>query len=141
MPGFCGDLPGFSCGFAWVLLVFCEVSREICLCFVRFHLYFMPPGICQNHTSSNHTKSIPFTRRTLCVVCEELAQYLPNLHTSYFSSSPPGNAAHLSWAMYKLAHLTLLQSIVFILCQIYLPKTVRQCGQLSSSPLGSEAVL
>ena len=57
------------------------------------------------------------------------------------SSSPPGNAAHLWWAMYQLVHPTLLQSIAFRLWQIYLPKIVRQCGQLSSSPPGSAAHL
>ena len=57
------------------------------------------------------------------------------------SSSPPGNAAHLWWAMYQLVHLTLLQSIAFILWLIYLPKIVRQCGQLSSSLPGSAAHL
>ena len=36
--------------------------------------------------------------------------------------------------MYQLVHPTLLQSIAFRLWQIYLPKIVRQCGQLSSSP-------
>ena len=36
---------------------------------------------------------------------------------------------------------TLLQSIAFRLWQIYLPKIVRQCGQLSSSPPGSAAHL
>ena len=34
-----------------------------------------------------------------------------------------------------------LQSIAFMLWQIYLPKIVRQCGQLSSSPPGSAAHL
>ena len=57
------------------------------------------------------------------------------------SSSHPGNAAHLWWAVYKLVHLTQLQSIAFMWCQIYLPKIVRQCGQLSSSSLGSVAHL
>ena len=39
------------------------------------------------------------------------------------------------------ASMTLLQSIVFMLSQIYLPKIVRQCGQLSSLPPGSAAHL
>ena len=43
--------------------------------------------------------------------------------------------------MYQLVHPTLLQSIAFRLWQIYLPKIVRQCGQLSSSPPGSAAHL
>ena len=43
--------------------------------------------------------------------------------------------------MYQLVHPTLLQSIAFRLWQIYLPKIVRQCGQLSSSPTGSAADL
>ena len=43
--------------------------------------------------------------------------------------------------MYQLVHPTLLQSIAFRLWQIYLPKIVRQCGQLSSSPAGSAAHL
>ena len=43
--------------------------------------------------------------------------------------------------MYQLVHPTLLQSIAFRLLQIYLPKIVRQCGQLSSSPAGSAAHL
>ena len=38
--------------------------------------------------------------------------------------------------MYQLVNPTLLQSIAFRLWQIYLPKIVRQCGQLSSSPPG-----
>ena len=56
-------------------------------------------------------------------------------------SSPHGNAAHLWWAMYQWINPTLLQSIAFRLWQIYLPKIVRQCGQLSSSPTGSAAHL
>ena len=43
--------------------------------------------------------------------------------------------------MYQLVNPTLLQSIAFRLWQIYLPKIVRQCGQLSSSPPGSAAHL
>ena len=43
--------------------------------------------------------------------------------------------------MYQLVYPTLLQSIAFMLWQIYLPKIVRQCGQLSSSPPGSAAHL
>ena len=43
--------------------------------------------------------------------------------------------------MYQLVNPTLLQSIAFKLWQIYLPKIVRQCGQLSSSPPGSAAHL
>ena len=39
--------------------------------------------------------------------------------------------------MYQLVYPTLLLSIAFRLWQIYLPKIVRQCGQLSSSPPGS----
>ena len=39
--------------------------------------------------------------------------------------------------MDQLVHPTLLQSIAFRLWQIYLPKIVRQCGQLSSSPPGN----
>ena len=31
--------------------------------------------------------------------------------------------------------------IAFVLCQMYLPKIVRQCGQLSSLPPGSAAHL
>ena len=56
-------------------------------------------------------------------------------------SSPHGNAAHLWWAMYQWINPTLLQSIAFRLWQIYLPKIVRQYGQLSSSPTGSAAHL
>ena len=41
----------------------------------------------------------------------------------------------------KLINPTLLQSIAFRLWQIYLPKIVRQCGQLSSSPPSSAADL
>ena len=64
-----------------------------------------------------------------------------NPRTILLSSSPAGNAAHLWWAMYQLVHPTLLQSIAFMLWQIYLPKIVRQCEQLSSSPPGSAAHL
>ena len=39
--------------------------------------------------------------------------------------------------MYQLVYPTLLLSIAFRLWQIYLPKIVRQCGQLSSSLPGS----
>ena len=39
--------------------------------------------------------------------------------------------------MDHLVHPTLLLSIAFRLWQIYLPKIVRQCGQLSSSPPGN----
>ena len=48
---------------------------------------------------------------------------------------------NLPIAMYQFVHPTLLQSIAFMLWQIYLPKIVRQCGQLSSSPPGSAAHL
>ena len=83
------------------------------------------------------------------VFCCSSLGLLYDLHSTSFnprticsvSSSPPGNAAHLRWAMYQLVHPTLLQSIAFRLWQIYLPKIVRQCGQLSSSPPGSAAHL
>ena len=57
------------------------------------------------------------------------------------SSSPPGNATHLWWAVYQLVHLTLLQSTAFMIWEICLLKIVRQCGQLPSSPPGSTAHL
>ena len=43
--------------------------------------------------------------------------------------------------MDQLVHPTLLLSIAFRLWQIYLPKIVRQCGQLSSSPSVSAVYL